>query len=66
MNKMSAQAEKKLRREKFKLEGRPEWMSQELWAACERAFRAKMAQEANKLREELYPEDDGREGSENA
>lgn len=47
MNKMSAQAEKKIRREKFKLEGRPEWMSQELWAACERAFRAKLAQEAS-------------------
>lgn len=35
-------------------------------AADNEACYVKMAQEANGLREELYPEDDGREESENA
>lgn len=45
MNKLSAQAEKKLRKVKFTLEGRPAWMADELWAACGRAFRMRLAEE---------------------
>ena len=47
------------------LAGLPE-VEMEKQAADNEACYAKMAQEANELREELYPEDDGREESENA
>lgn len=51
MNKLSAPAKKKLRKMKFRLEGRPEWMPEAVWAACERTFRAMAAQEASKRAE---------------